>query len=189
MGAKPVWLAYLAVADVDAMARRIEAAGGRIYQPAKDIPGVGRFAAAGDPQGAPFVVFRGSAAVDPGPTPMGATGFINWHELHTTDREGGFAFYAGLFGWTKADAVDMGPMGTYQMFATQGLMAGGMMQQEGRPFWLYYINVEAIDAAVARVAAGGGKLLSGPQQVPGGSWVAQCLDPQGVKFAVVSQQR
>ena len=30
------------------------------------------------------------------------------------------------------------------------------------PFWLYYFNVEAIDAAIARVAQGGGKVANGP---------------------------
>jgi hypothetical protein len=32
-----------------------------------------------------------------------------------------------MFGWTKADAMDMGPMGTYQLFATGGMAVGGMM--------------------------------------------------------------
>jgi predicted enzyme related to lactoylglutathione lyase len=26
----------------------------------------------------------------------------------------------------------------------------------------------------------------GPHQVPGGSWIAQCLDPQGALFAMVA---
>ena len=56
-------------------------------------------------------------------------------------------------------------------------------------FWLYYFNVEAVDAAAARVTQGGGQIVNGPQQVPGGSWIVQCVDPQGAMFALVEPQR
>ena len=39
-------------------------------------------------------------------------GHFGWRELHAGDRETAFAFYSGLFGWTKADTFDMGPMGS-----------------------------------------------------------------------------
>jgi uncharacterized protein len=54
-----------------------------------------------------------------------------------------------------------------------------------QPHWLYYINVASVDAALARTAAGGGKVLMGPHQVPGGSWIVMGQDPQGAAFAVV----
>jgi predicted enzyme related to lactoylglutathione lyase len=57
------------------------------------------------------------------------------------------------------------------------------------PFWLYYFNVDAIDAAVARVTDGGGKVANGPMEVPGGLWVVQCFDPQGAMFALVAPKR
>ena len=38
-----------------------------------------------------------------------------------------FAFYSGLFGWTKGEAMDMGAMGKYQTFTTHGNQGGGMM--------------------------------------------------------------
>ena len=83
----------------------------------------------------------------------------------------------------------MGPMGTYQTFAVEGgaAMAGGMMTKTDampRPAWLHYFNVEEINAAVDRAKGAGGQLLNGPHQVPGGSWIAQCLDPQGAMFAM-----
>jgi hypothetical protein len=45
--------------------------------------------------------------------------------------------------------MDMGAMGIYQTFKTAGEQGGGMMTkmpQSPRPFWLYYFNVDAIDA-------------------------------------------
>jgi len=52
------------------------------------------------------------------------------------------------------------------------------------PFWLYYFNVGDIDAAAKRVTAGGGRILGDPLELPGGSWVIQCADPQGAAFAL-----
>ena len=57
------------------------------------------------------------------------------------------------------------------------------------PCWIYYFNVDAIDSAVAKVKSGGGQVLFDPLQVPGGSWIAQCRDPQGAMFAMVAGKR
>src|SRR5437762_7475495 len=35
------------------------------------------------------------------------------------------------------------------------------------------------------IPSGGGQVLNGPHQVPGGSWIIQCFDPQGAMFALV----
>jgi predicted enzyme related to lactoylglutathione lyase len=39
------------------------------------------------------------------------------------------------------------------------------------------------------VQAGGGAILNGPHQVPGGSWIVQCRDPQGGVFSLVASGR
>jgi predicted enzyme related to lactoylglutathione lyase len=83
----------------------------------------------------------------------------------------------------------MGPIGTYQLFATGGPAVGGMMTRMDKaipPSWLYYFMVAEINAAVTRIQAAGGTVLNGPHQVPGGSWIVQALDPQGALFAVVA---
>ncbi len=66
-----------------------------------------------------------------------------------------------------------------------------MTKSEGipAPFWLHYFTVDAIEAAGARVTGKGGHLLHGPHQVPGGSWIIQCRDPQGAMFALVASRR
>jgi uncharacterized protein len=191
-GMRPVWMGYIGVDDVDAYATRVTAAGGAVHRPPEDIPGIGRFAVVADPHGAVFILFRGASDQAPAPTVPGTPGRIGWHELHAGDGASAFAFYSGLFGWTRAEAVDMGPMGIYQTFATDTVPVGGMMTRmpdTPPPFWLYYFNVEAIDAAVARAKEGGGKVILDPHQVPGGSWIVQCLDPQGAMFAMVGAKR
>jgi predicted enzyme related to lactoylglutathione lyase len=145
-----------------------------------------------DPQGAAFMLLKGfSDQPLPNPAP-GTPGHTGWHELHTTEPEAALAFYSQLFGWKKTDTIDMGPMGLYRLFATAEATVGGVMQKTPEtpaPFWLYYINVEAIDSALQRVKEEAGEVLFGPQQVPGGSWIAQCLDPQGAMFALVAPAR
>ncbi len=57
------------------------------------------------------------------------------------------------------------------------------------PVWQFYFNVPAIDAAAKRVHRQGGKILMGPMEVPGGSWIVQCQDPQGAHFALMAPVR
>jgi len=191
-GARPGWVGYISVADVDAMAARLQAAGGQVHRPPEDIPGVGRFAVVADPHGAGFDLFRGSDDEQPPQPPMGTPGTVGWHELSAGDLDSAWAFYSGLFGWTKDSDRDMGEMGVYRMFAAGGEAIGGMMDKPPevpQPGWLYYFNVEAIAAAMARVTAAGGQVLNGPMEVPGPMWTLQCLDPQGAAFALVAPKR
>ena len=187
-GIPPHWSGYVGVDDVDAMAERVHGAGGKVLRPGEDIPGIGRFAVVADPQGASFLLFRGTGE-PPAPLKPGTPGTIGWHELSTTDWSKAFGVYSALFGWTKGEAIDMGPMGTYQLFEIDGVPCGGMMnktEQQPAPAWLYYFNVAEIHAAVDRIKAGGGQVVHGPAQVPGGSWIVNAVDPQGAMFAVVA---
>lgn len=191
-GARPAWTGYIGVHDVDSHATRVKAAGGSVLHDPDDIPGIGRFAVVTDPGGAVFILFEGSNDQAPAPAAPGTSGHVGWHELHAGDRETAFAFYAGLFGWTQAEAMDMGPMGIYQTFAAGGEPIGGMMTRTPTTpaaFWLYYFNVDAIDAAATRVSEGGGQTVHGPHEVPGGSWIVQCIDAQGAMFAMVAPKR
>ena len=82
----------------------------------------------------------------------------------------------------------------YRMFGTGGDSALGAIQtrdprQSPVPFWLYYFNVEDIDAAVARVQEKNGKVVMGPHQVPGEIWIIVGVDPQGANFALVGPRK
>jgi len=191
-GARPGWIGYVAVDDVDARADQVARAGGSVHRPPDDIPGIGRFAVVADPQGATLALFKGASEDGPPSAAPGAPGHAGWRELMAAEWQTAFAFYADLFGWTKAEPIDMGPMGIYQLFAQGGEAIGGMMTKPEAvpaPFWLYYFNVDDIDAAKARVEASGGQILNGPQEVPGGRWIVQCLDPQAAMFALLGPRR
>ena len=189
-GTPPHWLIYVGTPNVDATAEHAQRLGARVLKPAADIPNVGRFAVLADPQGATFAVYT------PGPTggniPAPGPGVFSWHELATTDVAGALRFYGDLFGWTKGAGHDMGAMGVYQIFERFGSMVGGMCNVQGPatpPSWLSYVQVGDSGRAVAAAKSAGGRLLHGPVEVPGGSWIALFMDPQGGAFAVQEPPR
>ncbi len=187
-GQPPSWSGYVGVADLDATAARLLQAGGKVLRPGADIPEVGRFAVVADPQGAVFMLFQ-PLRDEPPPMPArNAPGTIGWHELHAGDEKTAFEFYSTLFGWTKGEAIDMGAMGVYQLFEIDGVPSGGMMTKMAEtpaPMWHYYFCVADADAAAGRVREADGKVLMGPHQVSGGSWIVNAVDPQGAAFSLV----
>ena len=66
-------------------------------------------------------------------------------------------------------------------------MIGGIstkLRTDPVPYWVYYINVDDIEAAVERVKTAGGRTFENPVKTPGGSWIVRCGDPQGAAFAL-----
>ena len=190
--AKPAWMSYIGVDDVDAATRQVEAAGGVIHREPSDIPGIGRFSVVADPQGAVFALITPLSREPLPPIPQGTPGHVGWRELHAGDGKSAYAFYENQFGWTRAEAMDMGAMGVYQIFSTGDATVGAVMTKmpvTPAPFWMFYFNVPALDAASARVKEAGGKLLIEPMPVPGALWIMHCSDPQGARFALVAPQR
>ena len=114
-------------------------------------------------------------------------GHCAWNELATPDPNAALDFYGKHFGWQQDGEMDMGPMGTYAFIRHGGIIGGAMplMEEHQPPRWTYYFRVVDIDAAVKRVEAAGGKVINGPQEVPGDEWVINGIDPQGAPFALV----
>ena len=79
--------------------------------------------------------------------------------------------------------MDMGPVGQYQMFGRNGVELGGMYnkpaEMPGPPAWTHYMMVDDIQRAADAAKAGGGQIINGPMEVPGGDWIFQALDPAG----------
>jgi predicted enzyme related to lactoylglutathione lyase len=87
--------------------------------------------------------------------------------------------------------MDMGPMGTYEFLRHGALIGAVMTKMPDMPVsaWAFYFRVDDIDKAVAQVKAGGGTVYNGPQEVPGGDYVINGIDPQGAHFALVGAKR
>jgi predicted enzyme related to lactoylglutathione lyase len=191
-GARPCWMGYIAVEDVDACAGRIEAAGGGMHVPPTDIPGVGRFAFVNDPQGVMFYIMNDSSGQES--NAFAATepmlGHCAWNELSTTDPEAAKAFYGTEFGWVQDGDMDMGPLGKYEFWwdREKRFMLGAVMPKMAEmpvPFWTYYFRVADIDKAVETIKANGGTIMVEPMEIPGGDFSLNAMDPQGAAFALV----
>jgi predicted enzyme related to lactoylglutathione lyase len=192
-GMKPAWVGFIGVDDVDTYAKRVEQAGGKLHCPPQDIPTVGRFASVEDPQGAAFLLFKGSPASAPPRPPAGTPGTVGWNELSANEEQSAWSFYSDLFGWKVETLMDMGAQGIYRIFNNGGAPVGAMMTRDLKnspvPFWLFYFNVENIDAAATRIQEKKGRVLMGPHQVPGDQWIILGQDPQEALFALVGPRK
>jgi len=188
MNFPPFWAMYVAVPKLEDAVAHIKKLGGSELSPVIDVPTIGRMQMLKDPQGAAFYIIQ--------PEPRGERpetapeiGEASWHELMTTDEAAAMKFYKEVFGWEPSEAMDMGPMGKYQMFNRPHGMIGGMMNKPPEmanvpPYWTIYFRVPDINAAAERVKNNGGTIVNGPMEVPGGDWVLNAIDPQGAGFAL-----
>lgn len=186
----PLWLGYVAVDDVDAAVSAVEEKGGALRMPAIDIPDVGRLAMVADPQGAPLYVMRGTSAEPSRAFVQGdraTPGHAVWNELTAPDPDAAIDFYAGTFGWRREGSMPMGELGEYRFVHVGPTCLGAVTGQtpDGRDGWQFYFLVPELDAATERLKAGGGKVIQGPEEIPGGGFSLIAEDPQGARFGLV----
>lgn len=111
-----------------------------------------------------------------------------WYDLMTTDQQAAVSFYNHVIGWgTRRFGEDDPP---YLMWTLGETPIGGVMEIDEAsmgampPSWTAYVTVPDIDDAADRIQELGGKILSGPMEVPEVGRVAVASDPQGAAFAI-----
>ena len=72
------------------------------------------------------------------------------------------------------------------MYSSRFGIAGCKLSPGPPAYWLYYVTVPDVREKIDQVKQLGGQVVNGPQEVPGGDIVAQCVDPQGAAFALHS---
>lgn len=191
-GAHPLWTGYISVDDVDAALLQISKAGGGVLMEPQDVDEVGRFSLVCDPQGVPFYVMKPTGETSHSFSRYEpADGHCAWNELLSTDPAAARQFYGDLFGWQKADEMDMGDMGLYEMMRQDDYLVGAIMKKPDdspAPLWIYYFRVADIDKATHHAKAQGGHILNGPMEIPGGEFITHGLDPQGAFFAIIGKR-
>ncbi|AOH83861.1 hypothetical protein AWL63_07675 [Sphingomonas panacis] len=191
----PAWVGYFHVADVDAKVAINTAAGGKTHMGPLDLPGVGRIALIADPQGAPLYLMTPDPAMgDQASTAFSATLPMRcaWNELTTLDTSTALPFYGDLLGLVSTEKMSMGPMGDYLFLDVGDTQIGAMMNRQApeQPVkWSFYFRVADVDAAAEQVRAGGGTIIMGPMDVPGGERIIVALDPTGASVGFVSGVR
>ncbi|MEI9851300.1 MAG: VOC family protein [Sphingomonas sp.] len=114
-----------------------------------------------------------------------------WFELMTSDPDAAGAFYEKAVGWSVGGfgGAPVGGPDDYRIFtAPDGEGVGGLMKApEGGPppGWFFYIGVDDVDAAAAKVAAAGGSVHWPPNDLPGVGRLAMVADPGGAIFYVM----
>lgn len=180
------WMPHLAVPDVDAAAAKVQQLGGSVSVPPTDIPGTGRFAVVGDPQGAYLSLYKGlpeSAGADPD---LMVPGRICWNELLTSDDAAAQRFYGAMFGW-REEPKDMGPMGTYRVQKLGDKQVGGIMKNpmHGAPScWLVYFLAPDLAGTTQKAKQLGAMALLENTPIPGIGAFSMLRDPTGATFAL-----
>lgn len=181
------WNTFLAVADADASAAKVEPAGGRLLLPAFDVGKAGRMALVADPTGAEVGLWQAREHV--GATLVNETGTLIWDELITDQPSTALPFYAAVVGLGSA-TMPM-PDGDYTVLQVQGDGVGGCAPPP-RPdvpnHWHVYFCTDDTDATVAKAAAEGGALMAEPFDMKTVGRMAVLTDPQGAVFSVMQPE-
>jgi uncharacterized protein len=101
------WATYLAVADLDAVAGRVEAAGGTVWAGPFDVGTRGRTAAVQDPTG--VMVNLWQAGTEVGTARTGEPGWPTGHRLSTPDPGAAQRFFGDVFQTDWSVSVVAGP--------------------------------------------------------------------------------
>ncbi len=114
-----------------------------------------------------------------------------WHELMTSDVKGAIAFYTEVIGWkTEPFAQGQGPEPYMMWVGSQGSLGGVMPLSEQAknmgvpPHWVAHVEVNDVDATVAKVRDKGGNIHVPPTNIPTVGRFSVIVDPQGAALSV-----
>jgi predicted enzyme related to lactoylglutathione lyase len=181
------WSLYIGTDDTEALAGKVQAAGGTVIAPPFDVGDQGRMAVFQDPSGA-FI-----SAWQAGQMSQFVTGLPNaygWAELNARGLDRAIAFYEAVFGWTHSTSP-FGEGQVYTQFEHDGESIAGalemnpMIPAEVPSYWMVYFMADDVDAAYQKALELGAREMVSPQDFPGGRF-AIVTDPQGASFGLLS---
>src|SRR5579863_5467891 len=105
VGARPRWMGYVGVSDVNAAADLVKRLGGVIYVQPTDA-NIGRIAVVTDSHGALFALIGLPQIKVQQPTDSAKPGRFGWNELFSNDLQKEGTFYRQLFAWQQNDTED-----------------------------------------------------------------------------------
>lgn len=179
------FISYISVDNIDDAIAYVEQNGGKIVVPKMDVPGVGIFAGALDPQGGATCPMQMANVIpeDQGPPPLGD---FCWEELMAMDAGAAIRYYTGLYGWTTA-TMPM-PEGDYTVCSRGDRQTCGIMKTPAEApqmtYWMAYIHVSDVDASAEKAKTLGGTILVPPMDIPNIGRFSCLADPTGLAFAV-----
>ena len=173
-----MWLATIAVSDVDKSLASVKAQGGQVLEGPLDAAGRGRMALVSDPADAPLILL---GAV--GDSPVGKKakpGQWHWIDLITQDGNRARAFYTTLFDY-QVKPVEATKEHQYDLFIRDKRAVAGLVALEWEGMednWLPYFKVADVDRSIESARNLGGKLILQSGKV------AVLTDPTGAAFGI-----
>ncbi|OYX66795.1 MAG: hypothetical protein B7Y88_02870 [Sphingomonadales bacterium 32-64-17] len=193
-GARPGWLPYFDVADVEGWCEAAKARGASVWM-VQETPGVGTMAMVSDPEGAPFYVMKpqppeGQPDAQSTVFQPGTVGHCAWNERNHVTGEAMLEFYTSLFDWAEDSSVPMPEGHFYRIFSLDNQRIGAIGSMgiaDMPPLWLPYFRVADLAAAHRAVGGTGGSVIMEPHPVPGGDSIFVAQDPGGAFVAFVTK--
>ena len=184
--APSAWTVYLDTDDMDGTLKSSTAAGAAVVVGPMPIADLGSMAVLVDPTGASIGVWQPGSF--PGFTVLDEPASPSWFELFTRDHARAVDFYGSVFGVATTAVGDSDEFRYTTLLAPgtdaelAGIMDASSFLEVGEaPAWSVYWEVEDTDAALARVGALGGTVVSEAMDTPYGR-MAAAQDPTGARF-------
>jgi predicted enzyme related to lactoylglutathione lyase len=185
--ARPHWLGYLDVDDVDDAAEAFVQRGAKVLGTARTkATGLDDAAVLREPGGAVVALARRPVRPSNGTFRLTEAA---WYQLNTIDVERAKDDYRTLFGWWFLEQLDLGEHGVFHPFAWHrgGAPVGWMTDVLGRvgwhAHWLFHLAVPDLETAMAAVRRRGGYVV-GPFALSRSERLAVCDDSQSAAFAL-----
>lgn len=186
-GARPHWLGYIDVPELDAALATASARGATRLGPSWRTADGWDAAVVRDPGGAVVALAKAS------PESSRSGPLVVWHQLNVQHVLRAKDFYRELFGWRcdePAGAPIAGAINHPFAWQSGTAIVGAMAEIAGRPgihaHWLYHFAVPSLNDALEQVRSLGGLALP-PIELAGGVRVAVCDDAQGAAFALLER--
>ncbi len=187
-GMPDAWSVYLATDDATKTIELATANGGEVKVEPMAVADLGTMAYLGDGAGA--VIGLWQAGVFGGFEVFGEAGTPSWFELHTRDYEAAVAYYRTVF---RCDVRVEGDVPDFRYTVlvdgetpVAGIMDASGILTDGEPaHWSVYFGVDDADAALVRIQALGGTIVTPAKDTPYGR-LAMAADPTGARFKLVA---
>jgi predicted enzyme related to lactoylglutathione lyase len=186
-GARPAWLSYILVSEVDPLAARAVLLGGKLLAPPLDVADLGRLAILSDPQGARLGLWQG-LRLGAGFQVRGEPGCAAWFEHVSGDPAAAARFYSELTGVPVRRA---GPSDDRRwVLGAAAPLAGFSPDSQPSPLppqWVVCFQVDDGQAACEKVVRANGTILMAPRGED--PQVALVRDSAGASFGLLCPRR
>ena len=183
MSLPDAWGIHLMTDDVQRVAKETSAQGGSVEMGPMDVAENGSSVMIKDPGGS--IIGAWQPNQQKGFELTGEAGAPAWFELHTGEYDRTVSFYREVFGW-DTHAMSDSPEFRYTTLGEGDSALAGIMDDKEEPSgWNVYFEVPDVDAALARGAELGGKIVS-PAEAPPYGRLARAVDPTGTAFRLVA---